>query len=440
MPEAADGQFFFTAERNGKMPHVQPGLYLSSIRFRTCEEAQLAIYVCKTSYEYIYDERTGVPEDAWYAIETPRLPVRFIRIFSGAEGLHDLLLRYAFHDAAGCVHEKHMQLRYSRTKETADRDVTSVVPAHLINALGIPQFYKESGNCWFASMLWVLFANTEMRNFCAERFALMNASEVAEWAREAFHVPEKAQKIRAFLWNKNRIGDDITAPPREDGKNGGSELIKVANAYGIPLRVMKAEKAPGGLSANLEEMQSASEQDHLLLIRCQDLDHDRCVPLTKFFREGDAAYQLVGGLIGQRECGHQQGFANVKGDTWAVTDSDGHKMFVQKDGKWQRRANMSPMYFSLQGTEEEQFTSLFRYMIFITKYGKAYEKNCNFSLGVANEEVQRSTNIVCKDPSKHEMQSDTEPITSGGIPRRSATCTLTVDLMYRAIKNDGDDA
>ena len=47
-----------------------------------------------------------------------------------------------------------MQLRYSRTKETADRDVTSVVPAHLINALGVPQFYKESGNCWFASMLW----------------------------------------------------------------------------------------------------------------------------------------------------------------------------------------------------------------------------------------------------------------------------------------------
>ena len=220
MPEAADGQFFFTAERNGKMPHVQPGLYLSSIRFRTCKEAQLAIYVCKTIHRY--DERTGVPLDAWYAIETPGLPVRFIRIFSGAEGLHDLLLRYAFHDAAGCVHEKHMQLRYSRTKETADRDVTSVVPAHLINALGVPQFYKESGNCWFASMLWVLFANTEMRNFCAERFALMNASEVAEWAREAFHVPEKAQKIRAFLWNKNRIGDDITAPPREDGKNGAA--------------------------------------------------------------------------------------------------------------------------------------------------------------------------------------------------------------------------
>lgn len=435
MSEAIDDQFFFTAERNGKMPHVQPGLYLSSIRFRTCKEAQLAIYVCKTIFKY--DERTGVPEDAWYAIETPGLPTRFIRIFSGAEGLHDLLLRYAFHDAEGCVHEKHMQLRYSRSKEAPDRDVASVVPSHLINALGVPQFYKESGNCWFASMLWVLFANTEMRNFCAERFARRSAAEVGEWAREAFHVPDQAQKIRAFLWNKNGIGDDITAPPREDGKNGGSELIKVANAYDIPLRVIRAEKAEDQLSANLEETQSASgEQDHLLLIRCQDLDHDRCVPLTRYFYEEDTAtyYKLVGGLVGQRECGHQQGFANVAKDTWAVTDSDGHKMFVQKNGKWERRANMSPMYFTLEGTDEEQFTKLFRYMIFITKYGKAYEKNCNFSLGVGNEEVQRSANIVCKDPSVHELQKDAAP--SGGIPRRSATCTLTVDLMYRAIKED----
>lgn len=436
MDGANDDQFFFTAERNGKMPHVQSGLYLSSIRFRTCKEAQLAIYVYKTNFNY--DESTGVPVDAWYAIETPGLPVRFIRIFSGPEGLHDLLLRYAFHDAGGCVHEKHMQLRYSRTKEASDRGVASVVPKHLINALGVPQFYKESGNCWFASMLWVLFANTEMRNFCAERFARKSAKEVGDWAREAFHVPEQAQKIRAFLWNKNRIGDDITAPPREDGKNGGSELIKVSNAYDIPLRVIKAEKAQGGLSANLEVTQSASEEDHLLLIRCQDLDHDRCVPLTRYYYEEDSGtyYKLVGGLIGQRECGHQQGFANVADDTWAVTDSDGHKMFVHKNGKWERIANMSPMYFSLKGTDEEQFTSLFRYMIFITKYGKAYEKNCNFSLGVGNEEVQRSADIVCNDPSKHEMQNDTAPDQSGGIPLRSATCTLTVDLMYRAIVAD----
>ena len=100
MDGANDDQFFFTAERNGKMPHVQSGLYLSSIRFRTCKEAQLAIYVYKTNFNY--DESTGVPVDAWYAIETPGLPVRFIRIFSGPEGLHDLLLRYAFHDAGGC--------------------------------------------------------------------------------------------------------------------------------------------------------------------------------------------------------------------------------------------------------------------------------------------------------------------------------------------------
>ena len=75
---------FFTATKNGRMPTVRGDQKLVRIRFRTCVDAQLVIFVCHVNRGG-HDKTTGIPHDAWYVIRSPGIPDRLIRIFSGAE-------------------------------------------------------------------------------------------------------------------------------------------------------------------------------------------------------------------------------------------------------------------------------------------------------------------------------------------------------------------
>lgn len=436
----ATRHLFYTATSGGTMPHVpSPGLVLLHMRFRTCRDAQLVIAVSHVEDDGA-DTATGVPSDAWYGIVAPKIPDRFIRIYSGAEGLHDMLLRYAFQDAQGCKHEKHLQLAYGppTARQCGGAAVSRCVPPALRSAIGIPQFYKDSGNCWFASVCWVLFANADIRLFVSERFRKAGAHEIAECALEAFHNPSKAERIREILWRQHRIGDDFDAPPNQDGKNGGSELISICKAYDIPLRVLKVD------SAGTHEVFSSATAGHrhLLMIRSQDQNHTSELPLRRYYVDGHGRYALMGGLIGQRRCGHQQGFANVateqfrkvgSQDSWAFTDSDAHKFFKKSGtGEWQRVANMGPVFFSLHDTPPTEFSELFKYMIFVTKFGKDFDKYCNFSIGQSNDAVEQPTAIVCHNPAEHEIRDDRRRAPAS---KTESGCsdTLTVDFMYFTI-------
>lgn len=414
----------YTAKKDGSMPEVQPGKKMVQIRFRTCKDAQLVIFVGQLKGTGDFDRTTGVPLDAWYVIRAPGLPDRFIRIFSGPEGLHDMLLRYAFQDSQGCKHEKHMQIEYADAYRLEGNAVEHIIPKKLSDALGIPQFYKKSGNCWFASMCWVLFGNDEVCEFVCKCFVEAGAPEIAAWAKDAFHDPDKAEMIRRKLWHDHRIGDDVDAPPDKDGQNGGSQLILVCDAYKIPLRVLECR------GNTLHETRSARQNPHLLLVRCQDQNHDTDLPLRRFFGDRKGTYKLVSGLIGQRKCGHQQAFCNVADHTYAFTDSDAHKMFKRMLQGWRRIANMSPIYFCFEG-QPSSFADVFKYMIFVTKYGNDYSKYCNFSIGLPNAFVEKTQGIMCEDPSSHPLRQHGVQIVKSGA-RRGSTCddTLTVDLLY----------
>ena len=414
----------FTATKNGRMPTVREDQKLVQIRFRTCADAQLVIFVCYVN-QGGHDRTTGIPNDAWYIIRSPGIPDRLIRIFSGAEGLHDMLLRYAFQDSQGCKHEKHMQLEYAREYQLDDNVVSRVIPKVLTDALGIPQFYKQSGNCWFASMCWVLFGNDEIRKFVCDCFQRAGAQDLARWAQRAFHEPDTAQMIRNKLWRDHRIGDDVDAAPHLDGQNGGSEMIRVCDAYNIPLRILQCEAG-----TRIRELRSVQPgKKHIMLVRAQDKNHTTEMPLRRYYGDKAGSYRLVSGLLGQRQCGHQQGFANVRKDCWAVTDSDAHKMFKKTSEGWRRVPNMSPLYFDLQDQRPKDFADVFKFMVFVTKYGNEYENYCNFSLGVDNNELSRTNGIVCADPS-------TVPLRASGALKRdikrnsSCTGTLTTDLVY----------
>ena len=273
---------FFTATKNGRMPTVRGDQKLVRIRFRTCVDAQLVIFVCHVNRGG-HDKTTGIPHDAWYVIRSPGIPDRLIRIFSGAEGLHDMLLRYAFQDSEGCKHEKHMQLEYARDYQLDENVVSRVIPKNLTDALGIPQFYKQSGNCWFASMCWVLFGNEDIRNFVCDCLQRAGEQDLARWAQRAFHEPDTAQMIRTKLWRDHRIGDDVDAAPHLDGQNGGSEMIRVCDAYNIPLRILQCEAG-----TRIRELRSVQPgKKHIMLVRAQDKNHTTEMPLRRYY--GDKA-------------------------------------------------------------------------------------------------------------------------------------------------------
>ena len=195
----------------------------------------------------------------------------------------------------------------------------------------------------------------------------MNAS--AEWAREAFHVP-KAQKIRAFLWNKNRIGDDITAPA--NGKNGqrahqGRQRLRhpVASDEGREDRTgcLRIWKKCGARRSGTACSPACAAETWITTDACRSRNSAE---------RGGTAYQLVGGLIGQRQCGHQQGLRERRG---SLLGGDGFGRFHLRSRTAMAMAYAENIYCCK--AEEESVRPL-RTMIFIMMR-EGHGKNCNFA-------------------------------------------------------------
>lgn len=321
----------------GQLPVAPAGMRLQTITFATCPGSDLRLECAgheageRAAGRPLVDG-FGMATVSWWRIVSERLAAtRAMRLTQGSTSMRALLRRYGFMDASGCVNHRDAYANY------APLDAAFPMPAlaidvRLRNATGVPQFYYNSGNCWFGALCTASFGNPDV-------LALLQRAmdpDMAGLAARALHDRDAAERLRKRLWYEFRVGDDVDDSPLKDGRNGFSEFTVLCAKLGVPLVRYRNEGAKMRIMpCNVNDRRGKrctvssprQSEPHLLVVRFQDGDHVR-FPVLRCFEMGNTRYELVGWYAGQRKCGHQIGVAFPSPHDWRhaiIGDSDLHK-------------------------------------------------------------------------------------------------------------------
>lgn len=353
------------------LPRAPPGQRLVRLRYATCPGSDLALEVVRDVDGAL--DAHGVPRDSWWAVRCKSLPDRTMRLHGGAHSLEQLLRRYGFQDASGCVHHHAVTPEYAPAG-AAIRGALTAVPAHLVDATGVPQPFVNSGICWFAALCYIAFGNAAVRRWLAS----FMPPALARLAERALYDKEAAFAFRARLWFDYHIGDDVEDDPAKDGRNGFLEFATLCAKLGVPM-LRYGEKggrlvpiAPGVTDRRKRAFSLRAPKPgerHLLVLRYQDGDHVRHPIQRRVVRAG-VRYRLVGVFLGQRKCGHQIG-ACFPTDSWRDVswgDADLHK-----DG-------IGPVHVRFEGDEwRDGWWDGMDVITHLTKFGPGHREICNMS-------------------------------------------------------------
>ena len=323
----------------GQLPVAPAGMRLQTITFATCPGSDLRLECA--AHEGAGGERAGAPARvdefgmatvSWWRIVSERLSAtRAMRLTQGATSMRSLLRRYGFMDASGCVNHRDAHANYAPL-DAAFPMPALAVDARLRNATGVPQFYYNSGNCWYGALCTVSFGNPAVLALLQRK---MDA-EMASLAGRALHDRVAAERLRERLWREYRVGDDVDDSPLKDGRNGFSEFTVLCAKLGVPLvRYRNEGRHTRLMPCNVNDRRGKRctvptpqrEDPHLLAVRFQDGDHVR-YPVLRCLTMCGTRYELVGWYAGQRKCGHQIGVAFPCLHDWRqaiIGDSDLHK-------------------------------------------------------------------------------------------------------------------
>lgn len=354
-----------------RLPIAPRGYRLLQIAFRTCPGSDLLLRAVR-DVSTPFDE-FGMPRDVWFVVRCTRLPDRMLRLYRGTHSLKNLVRRYGFLDGNGCVHHRDIRLLYVPIKD-GPRFETVTVPSHLRDATGVPQFYANSGVCWFAALCTVSFADPVVAAFL-RRHLPANLHELCD---ACLRSPDCAEKLRKELWHRFAIGDDVTQPPEMDGCNGFTEFTLLCAKCKIPL--LRYHEQEGTLRPMASELQDKRHRpvrwsppdlakSHLMVLRFQDGDHQR-FPIRRRILHCDRRYRFVGCYGGQRKCGHQIGIASTTG-SWrdmVIGDADLHK-----DG-------IGPIFVRFDGDHwTDGWWDCWRELVPVTKFGPNTREFCNLN-------------------------------------------------------------
>lgn len=341
-----------------------PNVRISRIVFLSCPDTDLTIYLDEVldAAKDVY----GCVKRGWYVITCTGLPDRGFLLFNGAHSLSELLRRYAFQDATGCVNHRSVQLEYAPDTAMCQRTWQTKICDHLRDATGVPQFYPRSGNCWYTTMLWVTFANSAVHNFVCRHLP----SSLQEACKHCLHSRTAAEELRKKLWDEYRIGDNVHLPPENDGKNGCSEFVLLCATFKIP--TIRYEEVDGKLCKMSESCQNHEKkrisitkprhtsEPHFLFLRFLEGNHHQKFPAHRKMTVLNTTYELVGWYAGQSFCGHQTGAARSTRDWrhWSLSDADLHK-----DG-------IGPIHIFFEDERwKKDWWSAWKDLVHITKFG-----------------------------------------------------------------------
>ena len=369
------------------LPRAPAGTRLVRLRFRTCPGSDLVLELVRdnpvTTIRAADTQRTrehggdrppifdpppadvdahGVAPDSWWTVRCAKLPDRYLRLMRGAHSLRELLRRYGFQDASGCVNHRHAIAYFSRDFESRE---LPHVPPRLRDATGVPQFYVQSGVCWYNAMCWTSTANRTILRMLRDHAPDDGLRRL--WDRCIFD-PAVAETLRSRLWREYAVGDDIMDHPSRDGRNGLSEFCVLCAQLKIPMIRFRDEDGHlrpmdprvtdrRGRQHRIPKVVD-QDRDHILVVRFQDGDHKR-FPVLRGLKHGRKRYALVGLYMGQRFCGHQIAMCSPSEDwrEWTIADADMHK-----DG-------IGPIHVYFDGDHWiKNWWSAWRELVHITKF------------------------------------------------------------------------
>lgn len=370
--------------RTGRLPDAA-GKRLTRITFTTCPGSDLAIHHVRDARAGQEVDTHGMVADSWWRITCTDLPSRTFRLFRGAHSMSELLRRYGFQDASGCVNHKMATIHYAPRvatpkEQTLAVDLPDVAP-ELVDAIGIPQFYERSGVCWFATMCWCSIVNKDVNALVRAR--LPDADFVRLFDR-VIYDRDAAEAFRKRLWETFTVGDDVTLPPEMDGRNGFTEFCVLCAHIGLPMWRLRER---GGvlhlMDPRVTDMKGRSHtvplpkeskdgivEPHLLALRFQDGDHTGKFPILRRVEFRGRRYRLACLYMGQRKCGHQIGMASPNGDwrSWSIVDADRHKAGIGPDN----------IYFKGSRWIEEWWRA-WGELVHVTKYGASTSQFCSIN-------------------------------------------------------------
>lgn len=349
-------------------PVSAEGLVLRHITFDTCPGTSLRLSCARVNNRATSrPDGSGVHFDSWWIIYCHNLPNRYYRLRRGSHSLFHLVKRYGFLDDNGCVNHRRCRLTYGDDI----REIPLEVEHELRDCVGVPQFYKDSGVCWFASFCWIAFGNESVKRFLIRH----HPEEMRISADRCLMSPTAAEEYRKQLWYKFSVGDDVDDHPLNDGKNGAGEFTTMCAKFKIPLIRLKEErgmmvpivsKVVDQRGASLQATLPHGSQPHILMLRFTDGDHSSKFPVHRRITYGKRRYRLFGIFLGQRKCGHQCGMVCSGSDwkNWGVTDADAHK-----DG-------ISPCFCHFTNDMKDSWWEKWRLLVTVTKYGIGGNEFC----------------------------------------------------------------
>lgn len=358
------------------LPQARPGARLRRIRFRTCPGGDLVLLVVRDVDPTL--DQHGVSKDAWWVVRCSNLPDRTLRLFRGGHSLTQLLRRYGFLDASGCVNHRDATAEYEEASHplAVGRDALARIPKHLHNAIGVPQYHPNSGVCWYAAFCWSSFANPVVRNFLTSHMP----RDLRTLCETCLDAREQSLALRKRLWYDYAVGDNVEDPPEMDGRNGFTEFSVMCAKLNIPmLRFREQGGRMVAISPGLEDRRGnrvrldppkSPTDPHLLVLRYQDGDHHMKHPIRRRVMHGGQRYRLLGLYMGQRKCGHQIGACSPSGHwrDWSLADADLHK-----DG-------IGPVFVYFEGDEwRDKWWAAWRELVHVTKFGPGNREFCNLS-------------------------------------------------------------
>jgi hypothetical protein len=367
------------------LPTAPAGARLARVTFRTCPGSSLALAPVDDVDGAL--DAHGVARDGWWAVTCAGQPTRTLRLFRGAHSLRELLRRYGFQDAAGCVNHRDAVAHYAPAAGVALPGLPRSLPRALRDACGVPQFEPRSGVCWYATLCTATFGNADVAALVLPRLP----ADLRPHAARCLHDRAAARALRDALWHRLRVGDDVTLDPSHDGRNGYSEFTVLCAKLGVPMLRFRED---GGRMRPLDPRVTdragrpvtvprprvgadGALEPHLLVLRYQDGDHRRRFPIHRRIYYGGRRYRLAGMYMGQRHCGHQIGVVCPTGDwrTWAIGDADLHK-----DG-------IGLVHVDFAGVDGALWWPKWNELVHVTKFGAGYADLCNFSPHNPNDDA-----------------------------------------------------
>ena len=361
-------------QNSSSFPKINDGIVFAA-KFATCKDNKLFLRIVKINDKKI---EHGFVKSAWWIIQTPNLPNRYVKLYDGKRSVERLLQNYGFSDVSGCVHyNKGKVYTVESLSEIKECDVN--VPKDCMNIVGIPQRLENSGICWYAATCFAFFFCNQLRNLITSK---MNDKELISYCNKCLYSPEISEKLRRKLWYEYAFGDEIGQPPELDGQNGLSQFCILASKFDIPMirffvnngKITRLTDPVYDQKKNfcsVRDKLNYKEEPHLLVIRFYRGDnHTKFKPMRRFVH-GGVKYKLASMLLGSMHCGHQIGASsyNLMWKRWAISDSDA-SMF-----------GMGPVHFCTDTPNsnlKNEWWSYWRHMIPLTIFGS--QKNfCDLS-------------------------------------------------------------